>query len=396
MILLVVALKVQGYFQYDSEYYLQNAIKICGGDWGGDSVRTPMYSWLLCGFSRAMPGEFGQIAALLLFQNLAVWFSGILIYRRNSRFPALLWMYDPTLLAYSSIVMTDCLFSVSILMLAFSLRRGLMSAHALRYWLQVGTWGAVAILLRPIGFPLILITWAFIGLLWLFRQIRLKSWLFMTAICLLSLSPVLYWNYSKTHRLYLAKQGDGWIQSVAGVVQYRGAGLSFIDAELRWHAEHPNAGTPEAYQTLLQYWPNWLILSGQGIARVLIGNVNTEYGTLFTGKTPIGPGWFKEGTDLQNRVRGAGKALWIAGVFLIAGFYLSLYWAFGYCLKKSWKSLVPSVKSFIGWITISAGLLVAVPQVYGDARFRVPILAILVIGMSVLLRTESYSKLDRS
>jgi hypothetical protein len=128
-----------------------------------------------------------------------------------------------------------------------------------------------------------------------------------------------------------------------------------------------------------------VILSAQGMARVLVGNINSEYASILTGHVPLGPGWFKEGNEESpNRVKDFGVIIWSLGVLATLVFSLSIYWLFTSRVVRTWALLNQEPRLFFVWLLVSAALLVAVPQVYGDARFRAPVWALLVAGFSLL------------
>lgn len=116
LILWGVALKMTGWKQGDTDYYLMASQMVCAGQWGGDSFRAPFLPWVGCLMSR-----FGGVGAVLLMQTLLIWGVGVWIRKRLGRSSAMLWLFDPVLLVYSTMFMSEAFFTIAVFLLAIIL-----------------------------------------------------------------------------------------------------------------------------------------------------------------------------------------------------------------------------------------------------------------------------------
>jgi 4-amino-4-deoxy-L-arabinose transferase-like glycosyltransferase len=346
----------------DSEYYLESMRSIWRGEWGGATYRAPGFAWFLAATGPTL---------VLILQSLGVWLVGIDLSKRASRLAGLLWVFDPALFAYSHSIMSDALFALSIYgcVLAFLHFR---TSQSLKAAIGLGVLLAVSALTRPIGIPFALLTIAFavfpISALRI-RQVGLGSFVFIAL-----LSPRLYWNAQHGSGWTIAAQGANFQMSVAAAVEYAGTGLTYTETETKWIAEHPDPRLGSLIrQTLFQKWKTWLALSIKGIARTLVGHANIEAAVLVSGHPVTGPGWFSEGN--QGPAWSAiEKAFWVLGILFAMGFAL-----FEYVFSlRSFPRSTASEKVFSSWALLAAAGFVVSTQLFGDCRFRLPVVAILL------------------
>ncbi|MBI2606641.1 MAG: glycosyltransferase family 39 protein [Deltaproteobacteria bacterium] len=373
----------------DSGHYLLSAEQVCRGEWGGEPIRVPLYAWYLClssfGAVARGAGELGGSGVVLplLGQTLLLFACGIVLYRRFGRAIAACWLFDPVLLVYGSFVMTDAFFAVFVLAMALTVSRAL-EARALpriraRTLYFFGAALGAAILTRPVGIPLGVLSAAVLGILALRGRFKAREIAVTALIVAALLAPRLYWNQTRHGRPFIAEQGSDWIKTVAGAVEYHGTGLTFHEAEEKWMREHPARPVAEAYASIFARFPAWAWLTSKGMARVLVGHVNVEWTYLFTGRTVLGPGWFKVGEGGEGSpVSGVWLVPWLFGIALVAGYYAWLY-------LRAARSALPALKmdrgfaAFAAWSLLSAAFLAFAPQVFGDARFRAPIVPIVLV-----------------
>jgi len=356
----------------DTPAYLQESQLICSGSWGGASDHVPLYPAFLCLFS------WGSPIMILMVQSLIVWGAGVWLYRQTrSKLAALIWLFDPTLLAYSHLGMTDGLYGVATLLTALQMWRTLnvkgksQGQHALLLGICLG----LAALTRPISIVLVIVTG--IALLW--QGVRRTDFRRSVVLCIVAFSfvvaPRIYWNGTRFGQWRLATQSDGWLRAVAGVVENHGQGLNFLQAELKWYKDHPQNRPSDAVDSILKRPLIWAYLSAKGTLRVLIGHVNPEWVMLLSGKNIEGPGWFKE---TQGKLSTGATLFWALGVFSCAIYCLFVY---GFIIKSA--LLRRRWDSFDLWCLGSIAALVLMPQVFGEARFRIPVWGILLVLYAV-------------
>lgn len=373
------------YLQGDSAYYLKSAQEVCDGAWGGDSFRVPFYFWFLCGFS------FGGIGLALLVQTLCVWSTGVWLRGRLPRALVLLWLFDPVLLVYSNIVMTDALFAVSLFFTAVGIRRLILDRNlALFPAVFAGLGLSVTTLLRPIGTAILALTLAMGGVQFLRKEIKLFPLVIFLFATFLGLSPRLYWNHSRHATWKLATQGENFFQDVASVVEFNDRGYNFLDSETQWNLAHPHGGVEAARRSILEHLPTLGKLTAKSVARIWLGHVNVELGTLATGVTPVGPGWFKNrdtiGTQQLSPASFWTQLLWFLGIVVMLGYLLWIYFHLGRIL------IVHKKFDFFGaWTLASIVALSITPLVYGDARFRIPIFVLLMVWVGSVSRDPKSS-----
>lgn len=393
----------------DTPYYLDFATLVCGGQWGGEATRPPLYIWYLCGLSPHIsrtPTAL-QIAIPLFVQSVLVWASGFYLHqyiRKQFRFAptnliSFFWFFDPALLIYSHLMMSDALFSVCILFFLisfFEFFKEIISLERTKYSPYkaslLGLATGLVLLGRAISRPFLFWSFLFAGIAFVMTRIipqrlPLSRWklkeLFQAAAIIffcsgITISPRIYWNFKTTGKVFIAEQEIGWLRSVAGVAEYAKDGLEFYDAETKWVNEHAGQnGSHAILQSLIHYWPYWAWYSLKGTVRVLFGHVNTEWAYTVIGNAPIGPGWFKATPPTSDRphVSGAWTILWVAGIFISTTMCILVYsstarnlWrAYSLNRFKQWELL------FIAWTLGSILLLAITPLVWGDARFRIAI-----------------------
>jgi hypothetical protein len=207
----------------------------------------------------------------------------------------------------------------------------------------------------------------------------LKSLGLVFFVYLLVLSPRLYWNWTQNGFWGTTSQNKGWVETVAAAVEYHGTGLDFYQAEAKWFREHAQRSSTYVYETLFQHFPTWMYLNFKGMMRVLFGHVNVEWSYFFTGQSPIGPGWFKVPEQRSGpRVEGLWTVLWVLGVLttglISLGVYLSTLKGVRRLANSQgfifFGSKTFEQKIFIFWLLGSIFVLAFIPQVWGDARFR--------------------------
>jgi hypothetical protein len=213
----------------------------------------------------------------------------------------------------------------------------------------------------------------------------LRRWAWAAALCVCLLLPRMYWNSTHQAGWSLSVQGDSWLASVAGVVASHGQNLDAHQAEDAWFAAKGLSPTrAEAMQTLLGRWPVTAWLSLKGSARVLFGHVNTEWWHLITGRTPVGPSWFKPPESRADAPLTTGELMiWVAGMAILMVWALCFYREVFLCLRTPWRKNEGLER---GWLLAMALLMAALPLVYGEARFR---LAVWPFLFMILLRGKN-------
>jgi hypothetical protein len=380
----------------DTQPYLDTAELVCSGQWGGDLPRTPMFAWFLCATS------FGGVTLALILQSLLTWALGVWLSRGPTRFhqaAAIICFFDPVLLAYSQLVMSDSIFAVLIFFMSLQLNNIILVGQKarLRDAALLGLLFAAVILQRPIGEPVVAVTLVFLGVIVLLKRAKMADFFVVLVVTAALLFPRLYWVHEHAGKWTLAGQGSTYILATAGAVEYAHTGIELYQAQRKWYAQYPNATEAFAIQTILRDIPAFAWLSLKGAARVLIGHVNVEWAYILTGKSVVGPGWFK----IKNPIEGA---IQIEGLRLTALWCLGLLWTFAFCSWEYWlvfrrvfraSDAAPWGKPnrlLVIWAVIVIAALIAAPQMWGDARFRAPILAILM----ALLVCRAPTSIDRA
>jgi hypothetical protein len=301
-----------------------------------------------------------------------VWAAGWWLSRQaKGRKAALFWLYDPVVLVYSTFAMTDVLFAVGLLAYVAAFFKDLTKETPWSNRL-VGFLGAALALMRPNG---VIVLMASTVLHFLRKGLSPRSfarWLGAASLCLVLLAPRLYWNSTHENGWTLSVQGDGWLASVAGVVNGYGKNLDAHQAEDAWFAEKGLSPTREmAVTTLLHRWPVTVWLTAKGMARVLLGHVNMEWWYFTTGRTPLGPSWFKpQETRGDAPLSSGGKVLWVLCWMALAAWSLAFYVHVARVLRgikgrERWLDA--------GWLLAMAAVMTALPLVYGEARFRLAV-----------------------
>jgi len=401
LVLVSFALITHRWMGGDSSYFLDSAQLVCSGQWGGDQYKQPLYSQLICLLSpHARVGMSSAEAALpLLLQAFAIAMSGVLIWKTSARVALkerrkilAAWCFDPVLMIYSTIFMSDASLGLAILLL------GVLIDQLFLAWpekkeklLQSAAWlGAVmalVVLVRSVG--VLVVQWAAVCLgaylvLWARKRKRWRDATLaaaLTAACFAFIvGPRVYWNKTRYGLTKVVIQDSGYLAGVAGAVELAPQGLDFYSAELKW-ARDPRSREPNATaKTLLRNWPRTLEMTGRSLARVLIGHANVEWAYFFTGKAPIGPGWFKvpeKRKDAAPRVEGTFRTvLWIVGLLTTL---LSSTWIYFNVIKTFFKRKRKAIDWFTAWAGGSISLLAVAPVMWGDSRFRLPILPLVLL-----------------
>jgi hypothetical protein len=384
----------------DSRYYLDDAGAVCGGSWGGAPLRSPFYSWFLCAFSPAVTMEATRqhVFLPLALQALAVWACGFWLFRQFGPWVAAFWLFDPGLLIYSGLIMSDALFAVGVLFLAVSVYR--FSEDPTRSAWPLGLALGLCVLMRSIGQTFVILTVCYVLLclvFWApFRAMRrpiLKRLAVALLIAAALVAPRVAWNISK-HRIYAVQaQGSGWLHTVAAAVEYHGTGIDFIQSELLWAKARPLNTLAPVAEVFLRKPGTWAFLSAKGVARVLFGHVNSEWSLLLFGEPPIGPGWFKAKEQRQGwELVGWQVVPWILGILATALFCAALYMAVAVAARRAGAYRTP----FFWWSVFALALLAGVPMVFGDARFRMGIWPIAVFALGVFSERARASRPART
>ncbi|MBI3543193.1 MAG: hypothetical protein HY075_07965 [Deltaproteobacteria bacterium] len=356
----------------DSHDYLMYARRALHGEWGGHMSRPPLYTWFLSALAPGLtePETAAQVALPLVAQTLLVWLGGVALRARASRKVAIAWAYEPALLVYSNVIMSDALCATVTLftglfawqVLGEQARTLPGRSKAFFFGMALG----LVTLARSVamimgGFSALVLAWCWRG-----RRGALVSLALLVLGAGVVLAPRVYWNGTAYGRWTVATQGDNWMGEVAGIVENEGSGLDSIHAQKKWFAEHYGFRPIDPYKTLLAHWPTWAWLSAKGVARVLVGHVNVEWAHLLTGVVPLGPAWFKAPeARAGTQVSGAGLVAWVLGWLATLAFCV---WVYASALRAAWKA--GGLDQYSVWLAACAAVLVGIPQVQGDARFR--------------------------
>jgi hypothetical protein len=384
----------------DTEFYLRYAQAVCNGDWGGERTRVPMYLWYLCGLSPNIqyPASPALLAIPLLFQTLAVWASGLYFVMKGApRWVVGAWFFDPVLFAYSYLIHPDSTLAVGVLWLGVFLF-WYFNQPRLRFAALSGVLLAFCILTRPVATPLLFWTLAVMvacGAAPLFQKLKHAAVLLL--VCGTLLAPRVYWNVDQYHKWMIAEQGEAWMSSLAGALEYHHEGLDFVTAEQKWYREHKNIDSSLVYKTVLKHFGLWAWLNAKGMARTLFGHANAEWGFFILGEAPVGPGWFKvpEADQSSGRVIVSTffeKLCWLFGVIFCALWCGFIYFRAIQNLPKpvkvhKWEAL-KTYPMFI-WGLGSIFAMAFLPQIFGDSRFRLAIWPlILLLGFMHLKSTQ--------
>jgi hypothetical protein len=186
-------------------------------------------------------------------------------------------------------------------------------------------------------------------------------------------------------------QGGVWIQQVAAAVYYDNENLSFFEAEKKWFETHQKLTTKDAVNVFIDKPFTWLKLTIKGMLRVFLGHVNVEWGKIFTGKSVIGPGFFKkpeggEGSPLEKNFS-IKLFLWILGMTFTLIYYCYFYFlTFKNLIKKNFSL---KEKLFLFWIFTVTLLLSFMPMIFGDSRFRIPFWGALVFSSALYFKASN-------
>ncbi len=347
----------------DSEYYLASMRSIWGGEWGGATFRAPLYAWFLAAVG-------GPVVASTLV-SLMIWLVGVDLSRRVDRWIALLWLFDPVFLVLGLAIMSDALFALFVYGSVLMFRAYRQSPDKKSVPL-LGVFLAATILTRPIGILFAILVAAF--MLVPPTRARFAAVLIAGTLALGLVFPRLYWNFRHDSGWTIAAQGETFQMAVAAAVEYAGSGLSYTATEAKWvsdHAENPR-DSALIRETLLRKFPTWLKLSIKGGLRTLFGHVNVEVGTFAIGHPVVGPGWFSEGNP-GTPWSSEEKGLWIFGLLITIAYAVVEY----VVLLPAVFTGFPRISVWHLWIVLGAAGFTAAPQLFGDCRFRLPLLALL-------------------
>ena len=389
----------------DSGHYMFWGQKACEGEIFGDPHRMPLYSWFLSIFSGCTVWR-GKIDLLgggaegpLLGQMAFTLLAGFFLYRtfekklekRDLLLVVGIWLFDPVLFAYSNFIMSDILFAVNILFTAYYFYKFLEDSESFRYAALFAVFFSLSLLTRAAGLPLGLLTAFFIGVGLFKKTVKPKRLLLIASIVVLFLTPRLISNYKKTGEFTMATQGAPWSLTVVAAVDYYDRHLPFYETEVDWFNDHPHVTPADGLKILLSKWKIWALLSLKGVARVFFGHVNIEYIRLITGKTVVGPGFFKaaEGGE-GGPMSGFGNLIaWSLGILLVliynGWFYRKLFLS---VKKNAWGANI-AIRIFTAWALSMTLVMALLPQIFGDARFRLGFWPILLILYAILQKKKT-------
>ncbi len=285
--------------------------------------------------------------------------------------------------------MTDLTFSITVLILGWVFYR-FVQRPSFSWAGLTGALLALTALARPIGLYVMLLGYLTMAWLLLRRRIRLSMIAVSAVLFVGVLAPRLYWTQQTYGKPFLANQNGAIIAAIAGAVEFYGQSMNFTQAENAWIAKHASDDRRAALQALIARPGVFAFLTAKGIARVLVGHMNIEWIYALTGKAMQGPGWFKEGGTGGEfwQKNGLARCAWLMGVLLTAFYCLAFYLFLGWQLIRSafWRTQNAPV---IAWLLASSAVLAIMPLLLGDARFRAPIFALLVVTGAILpLRTK--------
>lgn len=356
----------------DTHHYIWVSGVVCGGDWGGVWGRPTLYAWFLCLFSPYLKAKAtaSSLVALPLFaQSLLLWICGVVIWRlwpkvRSRRVITALWVFDPVLLVFGAVIMSDAVFSIlafAVAVAGWKVWTQSQSSKNLGYVAALGALLGLLILTRSVGLPILV--WSAVFALVFFRR-RLHFLLVGVVTAMAVMAPQIYWNGTR-HSTWSVLQQGGWFQTVVGVVEYHDTGVDFYEAEARWVKDPRNGAPGETVRILTQKAPTFIYLTAKGIARVLFGHVNVDWGALLLGTAPVGPGWFKvPEVRVGPQIKGVWVVPWVLGILLTLSLSLFTYW-------RTLRALMAAgLDAFSIWALGCIALLAATPLLWGDARFR--------------------------
>jgi hypothetical protein len=181
----------------------------------------------------------------------------------------------------------------------------------------------------------------------------------------------------------LSTESSHVVQATAGAVVYYEQGLGFYEGEEKWGKEHPGASGSVAIQALLSHFPTFLRMSIRGGLRTLFGHVNIEGYQIVTGAKLEGPGWFKS-KDIRDKSSGRiesnlGIGAWVVGIILTAVWAACLHVMAFVTVIRKWSHS----KLYFVWILGMFTLAIVTPQLWGDARFRIPVIALEVAVLAI-------------
>lgn len=399
----------------DSLGFMGHSIRFCSGDFfSGEPTKSPFYTLFVCVASLPTKPFLGNLtwmgggfAAALLVQTLLIWYAGVFCRRKilsgtpESTIWQIAYHFEPGLLVYSSLLMSDGIFAALVLVASFyCFKIFLNEDRSAKIYLLAGLIFGLIALQRSLG--VIWVAWTFIAILAtsLFSKERSfrKPGILLLAL-LTTLAPRLVYQAVYHGTLSLAPQGGTWLPSVAAAVEGESAGISFKEAEDKWNKENPNAGLADVLSTFMEHPGSFLKLTAKGVARTVVGHVNIEWGLIASGKTLFGPAWFKKQEPFTGEKGNAiylsqyglmGKVLWVFGLLSVLCWTLWIYY-------KSARKITLTRRKLgtlsLGWLAGVIVLLGSAPLIFGDARFRLGYLPTLLIVWAFALRASRGEKI---
>ncbi|GEM_PF-1804664 len=406
----------------DSLGFMGHSVRFCAGDFfGGDSTKSPLYTLFACIGSLPTFPFVGPLvwkgvgfAAAIFFQTVLVWAAGVYVRKSlfaqsregATKFWQVAYHFDPVLLVYSSLLMSDALFAALLLIATLQIARYF---HGSRWTpLAAAATGAIfafIVLQRSLG--MVWVAWT-IGFVFIFygrslwvrlrrgqkmleRPASVAAMFFLVfGICL---APRIVYQRVTQNTFSPHVQGQTWLPSVAAAVAAsEQRGLSFKEAEDLWNREHPNATWIDALETFKKYPASFAKLVVKGLARTTIGHVNVEIGLLLTGKTVFGPAWFKNQEKFTGEPGGAiylqekglsAKIFWLLGILAVV---IWMGWVYFFALRSIIFFRTSVGAWVLAWASGVVVIMCSLPLIFGDARFRLGYFPVLLVLWGLSLR----------
>jgi hypothetical protein len=378
-----LSIKYSRYIWGDTGGLLLEAQTVCGmGQWGGSSYKPPLYAWLLCLLSEgnAAPGYFAMAPAVVIIQSTLSWLMGYWLYRRSPQSRTyVFWMFDPGLILYGSMIMSDSLYAVWLM-------GALLITSDLTHYNKMSRYKVFALacflagvyLQRSNGFlaaSMVILCLIYITAKYAHHR---KAVMTTLMIMLALLSPRIIYSLKHYGSLGFAGQGAGWLTTVAAVAEFAPQGYDFITAERKWVEAYGNQPRGFVFDKLKEHSTSFLKYSLMGTLRTLFGHLNVETGYLMTGKSVIGPALTRPAEPREGpRVAGLLTVFWILGLTVTLLFTAGLYARIALAWLKN-RNL------YSIYFAISGIAMATVPLVFGDGRFRLGVWPFFIAALLTL------------
>lgn len=236
IVLVCIAIIFHHWQDGDTNHYLMASNSVCHGEWGGEPGRVPFYYWFVALTSFCRVYRFGinswggGVESTLIVQTFLVFFVGIFIYKKFNKKLSYLWLFDPVILIYSNLIMSDLFFAIAVFGMTYffylELTQPKTNSKSLIYF---SIFSGVTLLSRPIGIPLIYVSLLILIIFALKKIFSFKKILICASIILALITPRLLWNLKYHNSLFLAAQGGEWSKTIVAAVEYHHEGISFTD-----------------------------------------------------------------------------------------------------------------------------------------------------------------------